>query len=333
MGITSSQSQSNEANTVSAPGLSNLGVTADSMSLEENSSRQIEEVGRDHDVLQLNTNVDGRKKSKKSKKRKRLDEDIMQSPQEVHDAASQQVRTKKPKKKKHRGDHNENHGQEIENAPTLANLRSDKDHDYNHNDHLASSQLLRESSEGYLNNTYGSEGRSKKANGKKKKEKRSGHKRNDLGVNGSAVLNSIIEEDREAIRGLLSPTRKASDLSTQSVEQADLQPSTIDQIDSNDELVLSFLREYPSQVSPPKFSVLHDTEAEGRSYDSDANSQEDETQANEESARLYRELFLPSSPSIADLPKKHKSKKRKDNKDSVLGAGDKTPNSIRNAAG
>ena len=308
--------------------------------IEEGSNRQIGQTDPSNNVPRLTVDTIRAKQSKRAEKRKRIDEDSPHGPEGIHEVDLEKV---KPKRKKHASSRAQNHDQETESALTLANLRNSGEFEYNHDGEPASSHLQMETSEGYLNGNHEHDRLSDKHNGKKKKQKRKGkttsHDWDGPEANRSALLGSAIEKDREAIHDLFNPA-KTPDLHTPFATQLDLQSSTIDEIDSNDEALASLLQGYQAQLSPSRPSEAYNIQMNGRSYDGNVKTYEVEAQdkdcsepQDDDHSETFSELFLHSSPPKADTLKKRKSKKSESNVDSIIITGNKPSNGVHDAAG
>ena len=220
-----------------------------------------------------------------------------QSPQQVREADSEQVGANK-----HDSSYTKHHSEETEGLLALADLRNDTHPDRSYDDELASSQLQGENAEVLLNSNHGFEDLLKETSGEDKKRKRLSEKRDQSGSKGSTTLDFVAKEDREAIRDLFSPAKKTAYIPT---HQGNLPHSTIDEMDSNDEAVAFYLREY---LSSPRSPMLYSTEMIGHVPGGNVSTHEVETSEERPTGPYNNKMPTHLSPPRNDAPHEHRGK-------------------------
>ena len=285
-------------------------------------------------------NMDDRR-PKKAKKRKRVSAEAAENGH-GSDGGEPDVSAKKTRHKKRKEVSLENRDdEEAESALALVDLRngetSQRLASSCEDDLAASAQLQRESSPITSAQPPRPDELSKRSKGgKKKKKKRLSDGLREPGVNGLSALDSIQESSEwDAHPG----TRKGNRTSfppTPSAGQAGLPSSTLslDDIDSNDEAVASFLEEYQTEMASPRSSAVgmneslgHEDDLEGLALAALGDEALSAPVSGNKSPRL------PSPPENAGIAEKVKQKKRKRTTESTFDIAPGDTHEIANTTG
>lgn len=285
-------------------------------------------------------NMDDRRR-KKTKKRKRVSAEAAEVGHESN-GAEPDVSAKKTRHKKRKEVRIENRDdEEAESALALVDLRNSGQNRglaSSHEDDLAASaQLQRESSPITSAQPPRPDELSRRSKGGgRKRKKRLSDGLLEPGVNGLSVLDSIQESSERDAHPVAGNGDRDSFLPTLSAGQAGLPPPTLslDDIDSNDEAVAGFLKEYLTEMSSPRSSGLRMNENPGREDDLEglalaalADEALSAPASGNESPRL------PSPSENAGIPKRVKQKKRKRTTGSTYNITPNETNGIPNTTG
>ncbi|KAL9117212.1 MAG: hypothetical protein Q9187_006252, partial [Circinaria calcarea] len=263
-------------------------------------------------------NTDNRR-SKKHRKRKRPSTEAVDHGQEG-DGEEPELSAKKIRHKKRKRISLENRDdEEAESAFALVNLRNSGRNrglaSSQEDDFAASAQLQRESSPITSAQRPRLDRVSEKPKGRrKKKKKRLSDGLLERGIDGLSTLDTVQESSERDAHPVSRNGNEGSCLPTPSADQAGLPPATLslDDIDSNDEVVSGFLEEYQTEMSSPRSSTVRTYETPGREDDLEGlalaalgDEAPSAPASGNESSRF------PSHPENARKAKKVKQKKRK----------------------
>ena len=277
---------------------------------------------------------------KKTKKRKRVSGEAAEVGHES-DKVEPDVTAKKTRRKRKKDISIEDRdNEEAESALALVDLRNggqSRELPSSYEDDLAASaQLRRESSPITSAQRPRPDELPRRFKGGKKKKKRLSDGLLEAGSNGLGVLDSIQESSERDAHPVTRYRHDHSFLPTPSVGQAgQAQPMlSLDDIDSNDEAIASYLEEYQTEMSSPKSSGLYMNEHLG---------QEDDLEGLALAALGDEALTAPASgndsprlsnpPENAEIAKKQKQKKLKRTTESTFDMSLEDTNGITNTTG